>query len=120
MKLYDFLLARSGKVVLREIRPPRVAYGAIGEVFQESLKQEEEVSRRIDSLYELAFKEKAFAALVEMQWFISEQVEEERTVRDIVAKFDLLKDDPSALLDLDRELGGRTAEAAADESETAS
>lgn len=119
MKLYDFLLARNGKVVLREIRAPRVAYGSIGEVFHESLKQEEEVSRRIDSLYELAFKEKAFAALVEMQWFISEQVEEERSVRDIVAKYELLKDDPSALLDLDRELGSRTEAEEADEAEAA-
>ena len=54
-----------------------------------------------------AAQEKAFAALVELQWFIAEQVEEERTARDIVSKFELVKDDPSALLDLDRELGSR-------------
>ncbi|MFO0817677.1 MAG: ferritin [Pirellulales bacterium] len=108
MKLYDFLLARNGRVVLREIRSPRADYDSIPQVFSEALKQEEEVSRRIDSLYELAFKERAFAALVELQWFISEQVEEERTSRDIVSKFELVKADPSALLDLDRELGSRT------------
>lgn len=108
MKLYDFLLARNGKVVLSQIRAPRTDYDSIPQVFGESLKQEEDVSRRIDLLYELAFKEKAFAALVELQWFISEQVEEERTARDIVSKFELVKDDPSALLDLDRELGTRT------------
>lgn len=114
MKLYDFLLARNGRVALSQIRAPRTDYDSLPEVFAESLKQEEDVSRRIDLLYELAFKEKAFAALVELQWFISEQVEEERTARDIVSKFELVKDDPSALLDLDRELGTRTTAPAAD------
>lgn len=109
MKLYDFLLARNGKVALKSIDAPRTDYDSITQVFRDMLKQEEEVSRRIDSLYELAFKERAFAALVELQWFISEQVEEERTARDIVAKFELVKDDPSALLDLDRQLAERSA-----------
>lgn len=113
MKLYDFLLARNGKVVLQEISAPRTDYDSIPQVFGESLKQEEDVSRRIDLLYELAFKERAFAALVELQWFITEQVEEERTARDILSKFELVKHDPSAMLDLDRELGARSAADAA-------
>jgi ferritin len=70
------------------------------------------VSGQIDQLYELAFKEKAFSALVELQWFLTEQVEEERTAREIVAKFDLLKGDAAALLDLDRDLGSRGPDAA--------
>ena len=56
----------------------------------------------IPSLYELALKQKAFAALVELQWFISEQVEEEKTAREIVGKFQMVKDDPASMLDLDR------------------
>lgn len=113
MKLYSFLIARHGKSVLKAIAAPRTDYDSIPHVFQEALNQELDVSRRIDALYELAFRERAFAALVELQWFITEQVEEERTARDIVAKFELVKDDPSALLDMDRELGARTlAEAA--------
>ncbi len=107
LKLYSFMINRSAKVELKEIRTPQSTYGSIPQVFQEALTQELEVSRRIDLLYELAFKEKAFAALVELQWFISEQTEEERTARDIVAKFELVKQDPSALLDLDRELASR-------------
>ena len=63
-----------------------------------------------DALYELAFREKVFAAMAELQWFITEQVEEEKTVREIVAKFHMVKDDSAALLDLDRELGGRAPE----------
>ena len=108
MKLFDFILARGGTVGLKAIPEPQHRFDSIGSVFETALKQEEEVSRQIDRLYELAFKEKAFAALVELQWFLTEQVEEERTTREIVAKFRLLRDDPAALLDLDRELGSRS------------
>ena len=45
---------------------------------------------------------------MQLNWFITEQVEEEKSAREIVAKFHLLKNDPAALLDLDRELGART------------
>ena len=82
-----------------------------GDVFERSLKQERQVSQQIDALYELAFQEKAFSALVELEWFITEQVEEEKTAREIVHKFHLLKDDAASLLDLDRELGSRTTAA---------
>lgn len=108
MKLYTFLLARNCKVELRDIAKQPTDYGSIVGVFDKALEQETSVTRRIEELYELAFKERAFAELVELQWFITEQVEEERTARDIAAKFHMVKDDPSALLDLDRELGART------------
>jgi ferritin len=49
--------------------------------------------------------------MAELQWFITEQVEEEKTVREIVAKFHMVKHDPASMLDLDRELGGRSPEA---------
>ncbi len=109
MKLYDFLTARNCLVQLKPIAAPPCEYSSVIEVFEKALESEESVSQRIDALYELAFTEKAFAALVELEWFISEQVEEERTAREIVAKFVLVKDDPSAILDMDRELGTRNA-----------
>jgi ferritin len=112
MRLLDFLLARDGAVKLKAIAEPAVKFKSIANVFEDALKQEQETTKEIDELYELTLHEKAFAALVELQWFITEQVEEEKTTREIVAKFHLCKDDPSALLDLDRELGGRVAGAA--------
>ena len=107
MKLLDFLLARKGTIKLKSIPEPHVGFDSIGGVFEMALKQEQQVSAQIDSLYELAFKEKAFSALVELQWFLTEQVEEEKTTGEIVAKFQLLRNDAAALLDLDRELGSR-------------
>lgn len=114
MKLLDFLLARDGAVHLQAIEEPAVEFDSIAEVFEQALRQEEDVSRQIDNLYELAFNEKAFAAMVELQWFLTEQVEEEKTAREIVAKFLLIGSDPASLLDMDRELGSRAgAEASA-------
>ena len=110
LKLHDFLLARNGRVIMKPIAQPTVDFESLPSVFEQALAQEQVVTGQINALYELAFKEKAFAALVELEWFITEQVEEEKTAREIVHKFNLVKDDPASLLDLDRELGERKDE----------
>ena len=110
LKLFDFVLARNHPVRLTKMDEPKGDFSSVVEVFERALAQEQEVSKQIDGLYELAFREKVFAAMAELQWFITEQVEEEKTVREIVAKFHMVKNDSAALLDLDRELGGRAPE----------
>ena len=105
MKLLDFLLARDCDVDLRAIQPPQLPFKSLLDVFERALEQEQEVSRQIDALYETAFNEKAFAAVAELQWFLTEQVEEEKTGREIVTKLKMVGDDPASLLDMDRELG---------------
>ena len=109
MKLFDFVLARDRSVELLAIDRPLAGFKSVADVFERALAQEQEVSRQIDSLYETAFTEKAFSAVAELQWFLTEQVEEEKTAREIVAKFNMVGDDPASLLDLDRELGARAA-----------
>jgi ferritin len=109
MKLLDFVLARDRSVDLLAIDKPKSDFKSVAEVFDRALAQEQEVSRQIDALYETAFQEKAFAAVAELQWFLTEQVEEEKTAREIVAKFHMIGSDPASLLDLDRELGSRSA-----------
>lgn len=113
MKLFDFVLARDAQVDLRPLEQPRQSFASLADVFEKALEQEQEVSRQIDTLYETAFREKAFAAVAELQWFLTEQVEEEKTGREIVAKFRMIRDDAASILDLDRELGTRTAVEAA-------
>ena len=108
MKLLDFLLARDCDVDLTAIHAPDYPYSSLLDVFERGLKQEQDVSRQIDSLYEIAFHEKAFAAVAELQWFLTEQVEEEKTAREIVTKLAMIGGDPASLLDMDRELGART------------
>lgn len=112
MKLFNFVLARNHQASVTGIDQPRGEFGSLLEVFEAAQIQEQAVSRQIDGLYELAFTEKVFAAMAELQWFVTEQVEEEKTIREIVAKLRMVKDDPSSLLDLDRELGARAAEPA--------
>ena len=109
MKLFDFVHARNGVVELTKIEQPTREFDSLGEVFETDLRQEESVTARINDLYELAFQKKAFAEMTELQWFLTEQVEEEKTSREWVARFRLVGDDPGSLLDLDRELGSRSA-----------
>ena len=110
MRLINFLLARNCPVVLREIVAPQVKFESIPAVFKTALAQEIQVTKAIDNLYALALKEGANAAMVELQWFVTEQVEEEKTAREIMAKFNMVKDDPSAMLEMDRVLGARGPE----------
>ena len=86
MKLFDFVLARDAKVELKPLSEPGQTFSSLADVFEKALAQEQDVSRQIDALYETAFKEKAFAAVAELQWFLTEQVEEEQSAREILAK----------------------------------
>jgi ferritin len=113
MKLFDFVLARDGAVELKAIAQPHVLFASLPAVFEQALENEQKVTLQINSLYELCFTEKAFAEMTELQWFLTEQVEEEKTMREIVAKFRRVSNDPAAILDMDRELGSRSAAAAA-------
>jgi ferritin len=109
MKLLDFLLARDCDVEFRPIQAPQSPFTSMLNVFERALEQEQEVSHQIDALYETAFNEKAFAAVAELQWFLTEQVEEEKVGREIVTKLRMIGNDAPSLLEMDRELGARSS-----------
>jgi ferritin len=113
MRLFDFVLARSAKLDLRGLEQPRADYKSLAEVFETAYEQEKTVSGQIDALYELVFREKAYPAVVQLEWFLNEQVEEEKTCREILAKLRMVGSDSAGLLEIDRELGGRGAAGAA-------
>lgn len=113
LRLFDFIHARNHGVSLRKIQAETTHATTLLDVFRASLQQEEQVSTQIDALYELAMKEKDFAAVVEMQWFVTEQVEEEKSARDIIAKLEMAGNDARALLEIDRELSARAGAPAA-------
>jgi ferritin len=108
MKLFDFMLDRHCRVDLKPLAQPKTEFTSITEVFEVTFEQEKHTSRQIEALYELSYKEKAYAALVQLEWFLTEQVEEEKSARQILAKFHLVREDPASLLEIDRELGART------------
>lgn len=110
MRLYDFVSSRGGRVHLLPLSEPNGEFASLLDVFENVLEQEQTVTAQINSLCELAFQDKAFSTLVELEWFVREQVEEEKTARDILHKFRFIGDDPSSLLELDRQLGERSPE----------
>lgn len=107
MKLYQFLIDRNLKVNLLELKPPRIDFETIVQVFEAALNQEEENTRRIHGIFDIALQQKAFASVVELQWFIAEQVEEMRVARDNFVKARMIGGDPGAILEFDRHLGER-------------
>ncbi len=107
MKLYDFLLERGGKVILKAIDAPKTEWNSTLEVAEEVAAHEAFVTASIYSLYETALKEKDYPAQVMLQWFISEQVEEEKNAADIVASLKLIESHGTAVLVLDHQLSKR-------------
>lgn len=79
MKFYEFVLERGGRVALQALGQPPAEYeGPLG-VFKETLKHEQFITGCIGNLYGLAVAEKDYASQIFLQWFVKEQVEEERT-----------------------------------------
>ncbi len=111
MKLVDFILDRGGEVELRRIDEPPSAFDGPLAVMRATLEHERRVTGMINELYELAVTERDYPAQVLLQWFISEQVEEEKSAGDVVDQLELAGDSASALLVLDERLGGRMPEA---------
>jgi ferritin len=106
MKFLDYLLERGGTVELLAIDAPEKAWKTPAAVFEHTQKHEAEVTRRINALMDLAMKEKDHAAVIFLQWFVSEQVEEEASVAAVLDKVKLVGDGPSFYL-LDQELAAR-------------
>jgi len=107
MKFYDYVGERGGKVTLEVIKKPDSSWKTPLSAFKHILKHEQLVTGLINDLVELAITEKDHATVNFLQWFVSEQVEEEASVGEIVDKLKLIKTDTSGLFFLDAELGKR-------------
>jgi len=107
MKLFDYVNDRGGRVVLQGIDQPPAEFNAPLDIFQQVLEHEQKVTGLIHQLYALALKENDYPTQVELQWFIKEQVEEEKSAGEIVEQLKVIGDHSTALLMLDRQLGAR-------------
>lgn len=110
MKFYDFILERNGRVVLGAIDQPIVEFGSTLEVFEQALEHEQKVTGMINDLYSLSATENDYASQTFLQWFITEQIEEEKNAGDVVENLKMVGDKSEALFLLDRELGRRGTE----------
>ncbi len=110
MKFFQHLADRGAKVELKAIAGPEIDWKTNLDVFKQVQEHEAVVTASINALYELALKEKDYPAQVILQWFINEQVEEEKNAADIVQQLELIDAGGTAVLMLDRQLGKREKE----------
>lgn len=110
MKFFEHLVDRNGKVELKPIAGPEISWKTSLEVFKQIQEHETVVTASINALYELALKEKDYPSQVLLQWFITEQVEEEKNAADVVQQLELIDARGTALLMLDHQLGKRGKE----------
>jgi ferritin len=110
MKFYHFIHERGGRVILQAIDQPPVEFPSPLAVFEQTLEHEQKVTAMIHDLYTLAAEEKDYASQAFLQWFVTEQVEEEDSASQILETLKMIGDKGHALLMLDRELGSRGAD----------
>lgn len=108
MKFFDFVNERDGRVQLTQVEAPKTEWTSPLEVFEDALAHEQKVTGLINNLVDLSLGEKDHASSTFLQWFVTEQVEEEAAARTIVEKLKLIGDNPMPLYMLDGELGQRT------------
>jgi len=107
MKFYKYLLEQGARVELQAIERPPVEFKSLRQLFEETLKHERKVTASIHALTKLAKDEQDYATEIALQWFVSEQVEEEANVEEILAKLNMVGADTRGIYLLDRELGAR-------------
>ncbi|MBI9037614.1 MAG: ferritin [Bacteroidales bacterium] len=108
LKFFNYLNERGGRVNLKPIEAVKTEWDNEIEVFQETLKHEQHVTFLINNLVNSAIEEKDHASNNMLQWYVSEQVEEEANVDEILQQLILLEGNKFGLLMLDRELRQRT------------
>lgn len=110
MKLFDWVLYRGGHVELLGVDAPARELGSPLEIFEMALAHEQKVTAMIHRLFELARAESDYATELELQWFVTEQAEEEDNAGRAVEQLRLAGDSTPALLMLDQRFGSRTDE----------
>ncbi len=107
MKIYHFIHERGGRVELESIDKPKVDFKNLTQLFAQVLEHEQKVSASITALYETAVKSNDYPTQIMLQWFITEQVEEEKNAHEIVDLLKKVGDSPVSLIMFDRQLGAR-------------
>jgi len=106
-KLIAFLLDRGGKLELKAVPAPPMTFGTITQVFEQTLAHEKGITGKITALFELARTEKDYASEITLQWYVTEQVEEEATVGQIVDQLHAVGEQGGGIWYLDSKMGKR-------------
>ena len=103
----NYLNSRDGRVVLKAIDAVETKWDSPLAAFEATLAHEQKVTAMINNLYTLAMDEHDYATRGQLDWFVSEQVEEEETARELIDRLKLIGDNGFGLYSLDQELGAR-------------
>ncbi len=107
MKFYGYVIERNGHVELETIEKPHAKFKSPVDVFKQVLEHEQKVTGMINKLYELAIKEKDYPTQIMLEWFITEQLEEEKNAGDVLEQLKMVGDSPVSLIMIDRQLAAR-------------
>jgi len=107
MKIYDFVNEGGGRVLLKAIEQPQSEWESPLATFEAVCKHEQKVTGLINELVNLAIEAKDHTTNVFLQWFVNEQVEEEKSAGDIVGRLKLIEGSPQALYIVDKEMAQR-------------
>jgi ferritin len=110
MKFFEHIIDRGGKVELKAIAAPETEWAGPMAAFKAVLEHEQFVTKSITDLYEVALKEKDYPAQVLLQWYINEQVEEEKNATAIIDSMKRIDSRETAVLQLDHQLAKRGKE----------
>ena len=107
--MFNHLADRGAAIELRKIDAPGHKYSSATDIFAKSLNHEQAVTASINHIVDLAIKEKDHATRIMLEWFVTEQVEEEASAQEILDKLQIIGEKPSpALMMLDATLAART------------
>jgi ferritin len=110
LRLVDFLLDRGGKLELRAIQAPKTDFGSVLQVFEHTLAHEKGNTKKIAEVFAAARDEKDYASEITLQWYVTEQVEEEATVSRIVDQLRAVGEQGGGIWYLDGKMGKRGKE----------
>ncbi|MAD42404.1 MAG: ferritin [Arcobacter sp.] len=108
MKFFKYLEDQDVCIKLPELKASKVEYKSLLDVFKKSLAHEQTMTKNLNNLSDLAMKDKDHATYNLLQWYVTEQVEEEATVSEIIDHIKLVGDNGFGLYTIDKELASRT------------
>ena len=109
MRIFNFVTDRGGRVTLGPIGAPASEFDSVEAAVSQALEHERRVTEQIYALHEVAQRERDYAAHVLLEWFAEEQVEEEKTLEELLDHVRMVGNDGAGLLIIDGKLGGRTS-----------
>jgi len=106
-KMYDYIDSQGAQVVLEAVDGPPTEFGSITELFMAVLAHEQKVTGLINTLMSLALAENDHATQTYLQWFVTEQIEEEKSCQEIIDRLKLAGDTGPGIFMIDTELAAR-------------